>query len=473
MNYTERIEPINTRLKSSKKVLVIALSCVVTLIWFLIIDPNPNILLATCSSINVGIYLWAFIWLFEADLLLSPLAFGVVGILQIVFYSWGNLGARIQGNNRFLLTIGAIEYYPYAALLSTVGLLIFIFLSYYLFKNYKPPVIMTLRDYSWKQWQGWISIVFSILIVFFLQYEYEGFVAELHRLLSYSYHYIFSLAIVINTSLLIRTKNIISKFIFVVSIILLLFLVLLDRSRTLIIIFTILVLLSWITIDKNRIKVVFSVFIIVLGIFYFFGTFLKFGADLRGPQGFAQNSRILYDFDYDKVVFFNQVSFNIDIGYRMAGFELPATILMNYQHGTPPMLGKTFVSAFFQGLPSYFRPPGIYSTRKAIYDHFSYHGILADDEEMGIPLASGLADFGIIGGVLIYIIMAISYWGFWRLSQLTPRLFLSFIMIAPLLFYIDLFWDSFFVSFRALLFSWFFLFALHGLFMPSMKKHNK
>ncbi len=446
---------------------------VFTFIFFVFLDPNPNLLFSFCSALNIGIFIWQLNFLHKLDLLLSPLSFGIIGVIQVVFYSWGNLGARIAGDSRHLATLGSLEYYPIASFFSTIGLIIFSITSYVLFTKYKPSNLIIYRNFIWKDWQGLMTFIVTVSIIVFMQFSFDGILGEISRILTYSYHYIFSFVIIVNISIVMKSKNGVVKFFSLLVILFVLIFVLLDRSRTTSIIFVSLLFLCWMSLKKNIVFMDLIPVVLIISMMYFFGTSLKFGAESRGPQNFSENVNVLLNSSYDSMLIVNQESLITDLGYRMSGFELPATIFMNLDHGVPTMKGKVFIDSFVQGIPSYFRPEGIFSARKAIFDHFGYRGRLYDDEEMGIPLASGIADFGILGGILIYIVMGIGYWFLWRLSQISVRMFMAFIMVAPTLFYIDLFWGSFFVSIKAGIFSWLLLLILGKLIMPVYKMPNE
>jgi len=117
--------------------IVTSLLSILTFICFMIFDPKPNIMLAFCSSINVLIILWSIYQLYKRNLLLSPLAPAFIGYANILYYSIGNLGARIQGNERHLANPGALDYYPETALYSLIGLIIFTSVVFLLYSKEK------------------------------------------------------------------------------------------------------------------------------------------------------------------------------------------------------------------------------------------------------------------------------------------------------------------------------------------------
>ena len=68
------------------------------------------------------------------------------------------------------------------------------------------------------------------------------------------------------------------------------------------------------------------------------------------------------------------------------------------------------------------RPSGSHGERAAISRHYLNRGLQYDDST-GTPLASGVADWGLVGGPLIYAAMALFYLALWRIVQLSPKLF--------------------------------------------------
>ena len=69
---------------------------------------------------------------------------------------------------------------------------------------------------------------------------------------------------------------------------------------------------------------------------------------------------------------------------------------------------------------------------------------------MSIPLASGLGDWGFLGGPLIYVVIAFYMLLLWRVAQMSPRLFLAILVAGGGVN--ELFWDDTFYSIRAFAF---------------------
>jgi len=90
------------------------------------------------------------------------------------------------------------------------------------------------------------------------------------------------------------------------------------------------------------------------------------------------------------------------------------------------MYGEGMLRGLLQGLPNFLRPEGEYSERLAITSHFQNTGLVYGDS-IGVPLASGLADWG-AAGILIYAVMAVYAISLWRICQSTPRLLTALLM---------------------------------------------
>lgn len=453
--------------------IVILSASLLTFIMFIFLDPEPDWLLSICSAINVGVLLYAIFKLYRQDLLLSPLGAAILGVVNIFYYSWGNLGARIEGNDRYLANYGALDYYPLAALLSTLGLIIFVFLSFKLYNRFPPKYLVRYQDFKWHHWQGLIVTLIAALVLIYLQIPTDGIFAEISRLLTTGYRYILILVIIINVSVLVTSDNILGKISALIAGGIIIVVFLLDRSRTNTFIQIQLALLCYITLKPNRVKAVLLIFLIAFISLFSLGTYLKYKQIGFGPQYILSNLTKVVDINVDTFIRANRESLILDSGYRMAGYELPATILLNIDRGISTANGRVFLGALLQGLPKYIRPEGDFSDRRSIFEHYGYRGYLVDDEIMGLPLASGIADFGIAGGLVIYIAMALVYWALWRFIQISPRLYLAFLMIATTVFAIDLFWVSIMVSIRSLAFSWLVLVLFGTLLMPTIIKNQE
>ncbi len=444
---------------------------ILTFFSFLVFDPDPNFLLAFSSSINVFIFTWSIYQLFKHNLLLSPLAPAFIGYANILYYSIGNLGARIQGNERHLVNPGALEYYPETALLSSIGLVIFSLVVFLLYT--KEKAIVRYQDLYWRPYQGIILTILSLIIIFLLQFDYRDFYAELANWFLFAFRYVVILSIIINSSLAGKSKNVAGILFFrlLVGFNVLFFLG--DRSRINLFVAAIIAVLCLITLQPKWIIKVLIVFCISFPLLYSLSTALKYKTHGIGGDKVIVNLSEISGLNMKTVIDSNVHSMNVDSGYRTAGFELPATILMNFDLGLHPLFGKAIQGALYQGLPDFIRPAGMYSDRIEIIKYFGYKGYLSDDETIGIPLAIGLADFGLIGGIATYLVMAILYWLVYKVTQMSPRFFIAYIMIATTTFSIDLFWVSFFVSIKAMAFSFLFLMVTPILTRPQWVRKKK
>ena len=125
-------------------------------------------------------------------------------------------------------------------------------------------------------------------------------------------------------------------------------------------------------------------------------------------------------------------------------------------------------AGLLQGLPNFLRPAGEYSERLAITAHFQNSGLLYGDA-IGVPLASGLADWG-APGILIYAVMAVYAVALWRLCQWSPRLFTALLMTANGMYFFDLFWENNGVfAVRTIGFSWLVLLISGPLLAPKVR----
>ncbi|MEZ4671553.1 MAG: hypothetical protein R3E39_26930 [Anaerolineae bacterium] len=136
----------------------------------------------------------------------------------------------------------------------------------------------------------------------------------------------------------------------------------------------------------------------------------------------------------------NATSFGLDVQYRTAGLEYPATLLYLQDLGVSPLNGEGMYRGLLQGFPEFLRPAGVFSERTAIGDHYIPQGLQYNDT-IGVPLTSGIADFGTLGGILIYIVIAAYCLFLWRIAQISPRFFIVFMSVGVGAVG-DLFWEN-------------------------------
>ena len=221
--------------------------------------------------------------------------------------------------------------------------------------------------------------------------------------------------------------------------------------------------LCWITLrPRHLIRVVLAGGLLATSLFAL-GSVVKSGSGKGRFSSILGGLSFVKDGDLESTKQTAGRATSIDIQYRMAGFELPATILLCQQRGAPPMYGTGIAGAAPQGLPNFLRPEGNYSERGALYRHLEEYG-LAFGDSVSVPLASGLGDWGPLGGPLIYVVIALYMLLLWRVAQTSPRLFLAILMAGGGVS--ELFWDDTFYSIRAFAFAWLMLKLLDPLLMP-------
>jgi hypothetical protein len=121
------------------------------------------------------------------------------------------------------------------------------------------------------------------------------------------------------------------------------------------------------------------------------------------------------------------------------------------------------------GLPNFIRPAGEASERAAIERQFSPYALLYSDS-IGVPLTSGVADWGAAAGPLVYVAIAVYCLLLWRVAQSAPSLFVAYLMAGASPG--DLFWDAGFFAIRAIGFAWLLLAVFRPLLMPAWVEGN-
>lgn len=99
--------------------------------------------------------------------------------------------------------------------------------------------------------------------------------------------------------------------------------------------------------------------------------------------------------------------FYIDVGYRLGQLDFPSAILQSQNQGENWMFGQTILKAFWYHMPQIVTTPlGIdrpTTAKKLIAEHY----LLNDMDQSDSILSSGVADFGLYGGALYFIILAL------------------------------------------------------------------
>lgn len=447
------------------------LASVITFLAFMRLDPDPNTLFSACCALNVAIMLWATFRLYELRLLLSPMAAVVIGPAWIIQYSWGNLFARMAGETRYASNPGSLEYYSLVALLTTVGLVLFCWVCFGLFAGYARYYRIRYEDLNWQPWQAITTSLLAVVILAYLSSKYAFLNGYFYQVqgqfdlaLSASCKFFLILALTVSVSVMLKSKNLTSALLGFAGVVLPLALSLGLRSRTFMITQVIALALYWLTLRPDHVRRVLLISVVASGVLYVYGTVVKDVSGRGQTVSVTENFRALVDLEFDTVKEINSFNSLVDAQYHLAGYELPAALLSSITRGgASPAYGDAFVGGALSALPRFLRPEGAaYSERLSIYRTFFGKGLRYADS-IGIPLTSGVADLGLFG-FLIYAFMGIYCILAWHLVQISPRIFLAYLIIGvgPG----DLFWENAFFSIRALAFVWLTLLALSPFLMP-------
>ncbi|MDX1379455.1 MAG: hypothetical protein R3307_11440, partial [Anaerolineales bacterium] len=168
----ERVTSISRPI-STPAWLFLGFATLLTFVSFMFFDPQPSLLLAGSIAANVAVMLWALYRLYQLDLLLSPMSTAVIGPTMIIYYTIGNLGARIAGEGRYGSNPGSLEYFPLAAFLTTCGLFLFCFSIFFLFRNRLSYFRIRYQDMSWSSAQAIGSLLLAVGIVLYLSSRYS------------------------------------------------------------------------------------------------------------------------------------------------------------------------------------------------------------------------------------------------------------------------------------------------------------
>jgi hypothetical protein len=450
--------------------IVLAIISVGTFLAFMVLDPNPNLLLSVCAAANAGIILWAIYRLYSWNLLLSPMASVVIGPGWIFYYSWGNLGARMAGSVRLGGNLGSLEYYSFAALLTTFGLALFYWLIFDVFSRHARYRRIRYEDLFWKPWQALAAGTVASGILLYLSYKYEfinGYFRDVEghfdRWLSASHYFFVILVIIISISVIIRGKNLFDRSLGMLGILLPVVVSIGLRSRTFMMTIVLTAALCFITLRPHKVRPILIASGLVAIFVFGIGTVVKQASTGGETSSISDNIMVAKSIDRQLMIERNLASAEIDNEYRLAGYEYPATILMCLYNGQSPMYGSGFVGGLFSGLPAFIRPSYEISERLEIYKHFFGRGLIYGDS-IGIPLTSGLADWGIGFSPFIYAVMALYCLVVWRLVQASPRLFVAYLIAGAGIG--DLFWENAFFAVRAIGFAWLALLIFGRILMP-------
>jgi hypothetical protein len=460
--------------------LFLGLATVLTFYGFMTLDPNYSLLLAIGVTANVAIGLGVIYYLYAWNLLLSPLAGFFISAGMIIFYSWGNLGARIAGEERFVNNPNALAYYPQVALLTMMGLLLFCWVAFGLFPrqvHYQP---IRYQDLYWQPWQVMGISLLAGAVVLYLSLKYpfmggyfRGTQNHFDRWLAASYYFFIILTIMAGISTSVKARCFKDRLVALLAMAIALSVAISTRSRTFMVGAVVMMGLCWITLRPDRVKSILLAGTLMVVVIFAAGTLIKINQ--HNAQSMSDNLRLLSRTNPEQILEINKVVIRIDYSYRLAGFELPAAILSCLAQGTPPMYGAGLRDGMLSALPGSLRPTGNFGERTAIRRHFAGRCLRYDDSS-GVPLVSGIADWGMVLGLFIYAVMALYYLGVWRVMQSSPRLFIAFLMVETRVEPVDLFWEDALFTVRAIGFAWLILWLLNFILMPRwwpVNSHNK
>jgi hypothetical protein len=221
--------------------------------------------------------------------------------------------------------------------------------------------------------------------------------------------------------------------------------------------------LCWLTIKPKHVRLSLFVTIGLAGFLVF-----SLGTAIKSVQGnttsIVDNLSVLSSTPPSQIWSRTSEGIGIDQQYRMGGFEYPAAILHCLDVGAEPAYGDGLLGAALQGLPGFLRPAGDINERGYISLHYARYCYSQTDEAMAIPLVSGIGDWG-IPGFLIYILLGSFSLLLWRVVQLSPRLFVAYLLVPV---YPDsLFWTGIFTYVKMMAFMWLVLWILGPLLLPN------
>jgi hypothetical protein len=449
-----------TRRVSTPAWLFLAFAALLTFVGFMVFDPEPSLLLAGSMAANVAVMLWALYRLYQLDLLLSPMSTAVIGPTMIVYYTIGNLGARIAGEGRYGSNPGSLDYFPLAAFLTTCGLLLFCFSIFFLFGRRLSYFRIRYQDMTWSPAQAFGAALLAVGIVVYLSGRYSfvngyffGVDTAVDRWFFATYLYFIVLAGLIGVSVMVKSKHGMGRFIGVLVLVALLVLAVSIRSRTYLLGFISILGLAWVTLEPYRLKRILTIGAVIVLLAFPFGTVIKTVSNRGQTASLRDNLQTILNTDFSNLLDFNQASAGIDVQYRGAGLEHPAALLMAYDRNAEPMYGEALYAGALSALPGFMRPSFSYSERQIIYLHFLRYGMRYGDS-IGLPLSSGLADWGIFLSPFIYLVIGGFCVLLWKIGQFSPQLYLACIVVWMRVEPMDLFWEDGLFSLRAMVFVW-------------------
>jgi hypothetical protein len=451
--------------------LLVPVAAAATVLAFLLFDPQPNAMLALSAGICVGLLLWSTLRLYQCELLLTPFASVVVGPALLLSYSVGNLGARVAGDDRFAGNRDSLAYYPETAALAAFGLAIFCGFIFGPSWRLAKRIDVRYRDLTWKPWQAWAIAVGSVLPLAYLSTKYpfvggyfRDVTGDMDRWLAASQYFLPSLSTIAGVSVIWHGRALTARAAGTVAVGVPLVITLGMRSRTAMLTMVMLGVACWITLSPRQTRMALGVLVGGSVGLFALGTVIKQASASVETRSIIDNLAIAASADAAGLRVMNEDSALIDFEYRLAGYELPAAILANLGGGAEPMYGAALANGALSGLPHFARPIGEFSERIALTEHFGHRSLLYGDS-VGIPLTSGLADWGLWGAPVIYACLAGYCLAAWMVIRRSPALWLAYLMTASAPF--DLLWENAFFSVRAVAFAWLLLLLFRPVLLPT------
>jgi hypothetical protein len=442
---------------------------------FMFQDPEPDPLMAISAAISTGVMLLGMYQLYLWNILISPAAAALLGPGWVLFYGIGNLGARLAGEGRFSSNPGSLRYFPLATFLSTVGITLFCICVFFLFRNQTRRKQLRPEDLVWFPHQAVFATIFTVATLVYMSSRYtfdsgyfRGVSGVIDQWLGSTFFNILALAVLISSYVLAKDRSRRGRLIGALCLMFLLVMCIGLRSRTFLVLMVIMIGVVWITMNPKTVWWVLPLGILTAGLLVAAGTVVKQFS--RGSIG--DNLLLFTQLELATITEGSNNSFDLDSDYRLAGIEFPATILMAYDRGATPLYGEGIISGFTQMLPNFVRAEGAISERASINQRFKPYGLRYDDS-IGIPLTTGLTEFGVLFSPFIYVIIALFCVAMWRFMQVSPLIFVAYLMAGPGVSIAaggvgDLQWETMATLFKNMGFAVIILIALRPLLMPRL-----